>query len=250
MSPADIRILCEVLIQLKSLSCLKVLNSKIDDTGAITLAETLKDHTRLTEIDLSHYGVVMRLIDSGITAVGMSAFAPVIRTNNIWHLNISGNKIDFSCDDLVRAITDSGDSLQSLNIGGMPCDLEAFDIEAIYFEGTDWNVGIIIDGLSKMKLLVELGISNCDTSQVELLAKGLKWCSQLVKLGMCYSATDSQSIVCLSESIACCNQLEELDISHNAIDSQGVMSLAVKLARCDKLQKLNLSSNKITSDGV
>ena len=250
LSQDNVGILCEVLVQFKSLSCLKVLNSNIDDTGAITLAEALKDHTSLTEVDLSHDGTTLSLSDSRITAVGMSAFAPVIRANNIQHLNISGNKLDCSCDDLVRAIAGSGDSLQSLRIGGAPCNLDPYDSGAIYFEGTDWNAGIIIDGLSKMKLLVELVISNCNTSQVELLAKGLKWCSQLVKLGMCYSATDSQSIVCLSESIAYCNQLEELNLFHNAIDSQGVISLAVKLTHREKLQKLNLASNKITSDGV
>ena len=246
----SVHILCEVLLQLKSLSCLKFLNSEIDDTGAIALAEALKDHTSLTEVDLSHYGTTLSLSVSGITAVGMSAFAPVVRANNIQHLNISGNKIDFSCDDLLLAIADSGDSLQSLCIGSAPCNLGPYDDEAIYFEGTDWNAEIIIDGLCKMKLLVELGISNCDTSQVELLAKGLECCSQLVKLGMCYSATDSQSIVCLSESIACCNQLEELNLFHDAIDSQGMISLAVKLTHHEKLQKFNLASNKITSDGV
>ena len=248
LSQDNVGILCEVLVQFKSLSCLKVLNSNIDDTGAITLAEALKDHTSLTEVDLSYNLIYIDSSDIGITAVGMSAFAPVIRANNIQHLNISGNKI--SCDDLLLAIVDSGDSLQSLNIGGRPRNLRPYDDEAIYFEGTDWNAGIIIDGLSKMKLLVELVISNCDTSQVELLAEGLKCCSQLVKLGVCHSATDSQSIVCLSESIACGNQLEELNLFHNAIDSQGVISLAVKLTHHEKLQKLNLASNKITSDGV
>ena len=103
-----------------------------------------------------------------------------------------------------------------------------------------------------MKNLIELRISYCDISQIELLAEGLKNCSRLVKLGIssCRESINSRNIVFLSESIMCCDQLEELDLSRNAIDSQGVMSLAEKLKHCGNLRKLDLKFNRITSDGV
>ena len=103
----DVHHLCGVLGKLESLCCLRRARTDIGDVETVSLAEALKGHTRLTELDLSH---------SKITSVGLSALAPVIRANKIQHLNISGNEIYGSCDDLALAIADCGETLQSLNI--------------------------------------------------------------------------------------------------------------------------------------
>ena len=135
MSSEDVDFLCEMLVQLKSLQCLRLSGVSIDDTGAVALAEALKDHTSLMLLDTSL---------NEITSVGMSTLAPVIRANNIQHLYISGNEKAGSCDDIALAIVDCGNLLCSLSISNA-------------------NIKTIMNRLFQMKSLVDLTISNCNT---------------------------------------------------------------------------------------
>ena len=224
----DVHHLCGVLGRLESLCCLRLTSAGIGDVGVVALAEALKGHTRLTELDISY---------NEITSVGMSALAPVIGANKIQHLNISGNEIDGSCDDLALAIADCGGTLQSLDIQG---------------------TGLLVKGVlnqmkNKMRRLVVLDIYwNAISSQgIEYLSESLKYCHQLVELNVCGTGIDSHGIVLLSESLQCCSRLVKLDISENYISTQGMLSLANTLVKyCNNLQELNLSFNTITSDGV
>ena len=228
LSLDDVHHLCGVLGQLESLCCLKLTWTYIGDVGAVALAEALKGHTRLTELDISF---------NNITSVGMSALAPVIRANKIQHLNISYNVIDGSCDDLVLAIADCGETLQSLKV---------------------IRTGLFVKGVlnkmkNKMRRLVILDIScNAKFSQgIKNLPESLKYCHQLVELNVSYTGIDSHGVVLLSESLQCCSRLVKLDISDNYIGTQGMLSLANTLVKyCNNLQELNLSVNNITSDGV
>ena len=228
LSLDDVHHLCGVLGQLESLCCLTLTWTDIGDVGAVALAEALKGHTRLTELDISF---------NNITSVGMSALAPVIRANKIQHLNISYNVIDGSCDDLVLAIADCGETLQSLKV---------------------IRTGLLVKGLlnqmkNKMRRLVILDISgNAKFSQgMKNLPESLKYCHQLVELNVSYTGIDSHGVVLLSESLQCCSRLVILDISRNDIGTQGMLSLANTLVKyCNNLQELDLSYNKITSDGV
>ena len=207
----DVNLLCRVLGQLESLCCLRLPYTGIGDTEAEALAEALKGHTILTELDIC---------DNGITSVGMSALAPVIRANKIQHLDISGNKIYGSCDDLVLAIADCGETLQSLNIH---------------------HTGLLMKDLSKMKNLFVLDISS---NGIGLGSEGLEYCHQLVELNV------SGTYICpkdLLKSFQCCSRLVKLNIAGNNIGTRGILLLA---ANCNNLQELNLSHNKITSDGV
>ena len=224
----DVHHLCGVLGQLESLCCLRLPSADMGDVGAVALAEALKGHTRLTELDIRN---------NKITSVGMSALAPVIRANKIQHLNISWNNIGSPCDDLALAIADCGETLRLLNIG---------------------YTGLLVKGvLNKMKIkmrrLVILDFSgNAIGSQgIEHLSESLKYCHQLVELNVSGTGIDSHGVVLLSENLRSCSRLVKLDISHNDIDTQGMLSLANTLVKyCNNLQELNLSDNNITSDGV
>ena len=228
LSLDDVHHLCGVLGQLESLCCLRLPFSGIGDVGAVALAEALKRHTRLTELDIT-YNI--------ITSVGMSALAPVIRANKIQHLNISENNIGSPCDDLALAIADCGGTLQSLNIQ---------------------YTGLLVKGVLnqmkiKMRRLVILVIfGNAIGSQgIQYLSESLKYCHQLVELYVSRTGIDSHGVVLLSESLQCCSQLVKLDISYNDIGTQGMLSLANTLVKyCNNLQELKLSENNITSDGV
>ena len=228
LSLDDVHYLCGVLGQLESLCCLTLTRTDIGDVGAVALAEALKGHTRLTELDISF---------NNITSVGMSALTPVIRANKIQHLNISYNVIDGSCDDLVLAIADCGETLQSLKV---------------------IRTGLLVKGVlnqmkNKMRCFVILDISgNAKFSQgIKNLPESLKYCHQLVELNVSYTGIDSHGVVLLSESLQCCSRLVKLDISSNGIGTQGMLSLANTLVKyCNNLQELDLSYNKITSDGV
>ena len=222
LSSEDVHLLCEVLGQFESVNSLKLSSTGIGDSEAVALFNALKHH-RLTDLDISN---------NKITSVGMSALAPVIRANKIQHLNISYNKIDGSCDDLVQAIGDCGETLQSLKV---------------------IHTGLLMKPVpNQMKRLVILDISyNTTSSQgVECLSESLKYCHELVELNVSNTGIDSHGVVLLSESLQCCSQLVKFDISDNDIGTAGILSLAVKLKYCNYLQELNLSSTEITSDGV
>ena len=228
-SSEDFHHVCGVLGQLESLCCLRLPWTGISDIGAVALAEGLKGHTRLTELDIGH---------NKITLVGISALAPVIRANKIQYLNISGNKIDGSCDDLALAIADCGETLQSLNI----CS----------------TIGLLVKGVlnqmkNKMRRLVILDISYnaIDSQGIEYLSESLKYCHQLVELNVFRTGIDSHGVVLLSESLQHCSQLVKLNICYNDIGTQGMLSLANTLVKyCNNLQELDLSENNITSEGV
>ena len=104
LSSEDVHLLCGVLKQLESLW--KFSNNEIDDAGAVALAEALKNHTSLAELDLSS--------NKSITSVGMSTLAPVVRANNIQCLNVSQTMLDKSCNNLAMAVGHCGGELQSL----------------------------------------------------------------------------------------------------------------------------------------
>ena len=225
----DVHHLWGVLGQLENLCCLRLEWADIGDVGAVALAEALKDHTGLRELDISH---------NEINSVGMSALAPVIGANKIQHLNISWNVIDCSCDDLALAIADCGETLQSLNI---------------HYTGLLLVKGVLNQMKNKMRHLVVLDISaNAICSQgIEDLSESLKYCHQLVELNVSDTGIDSHGVVLLSESLQHCSRLVKLDISFNDIGTQGMLSLANTLVKyCNNLQELNLLENNITSDGV
>ena len=255
LSSDDVHHVCEVLGQLDSLCCLRLPWTHIDDVGAIALAKALKDHTRLTELDISR---------NEITSVGMSALAMVIRANKIQHLNISRNKIGGSCDDLVDAkgvlsqmkhLAISGISLNAVGTQGIEYLSESLKychqlVELnVSSTGIDSHgVVILSESLQCCSRLVKLDIS-CNA--IEYLSESLKYCHQLVELNVSRTGIDSCGVVLLSESLQCWSRLVKLDISDNDIGTQGMLSLANKLVKyCNNLQELNLSENNITSEGV
>ena len=236
LSSEDVDFLCGVLIQLKSLQCLRLPHHGIDNDGAVALAEALKDHTSLTQLVLSF---------ESITSVSMLAFASVIRANNIQHLNIANNKIEGSCDDLALAIVDCGESLQSLNIG------EAISITEELVIGDNLWTKTILNGLFKMKNLVDLNIYNCGIGLLlESLAEGLACCSQLMRLNISYNAIGSEGIVSLSKELQFCHNLLELNLSHNNVTSDAVPAIALVMENCGHLRLLDLSRNDIGIDGA
>ena len=245
LSTEDIDLLHEVLVQLKSLQCLRLSNVSIDDDGAVALAEALKDHTSLTLLDISH---------NNITLVGMSAFAPVIRTNNIHHLDIAWNDIKGVYRDLALAIVDCGDSLQSLNTSNAidnANELVCISNPSLYgFTDYGW-IKNILKGLFTMNGLVDLNISRCHIDMLlEPLAKGLMCCNQLLKLNISCNAIGSEGIVSLSKKLQFCHNLLELDLSGNNITPDAVPAIALVMENCCHLKELDLSWNTIGIDGA
>ena len=237
LSSGDINLLCEVLVQLKSLQCLRLSYDGIDDDGAVALAEALKDHNGLSKLNIC---------GNKITSIGMMSFAPIIRAKSIQHLNISGNKIAGSCDDLALAIVDCGDTLQSLNIDRGT----SWDIEELVIGDNSW-IKTIMNGLFKMKNLVDLNISNCGIGLLlEPLAESLVCCSQLMKLNVSDNAIGSEGIVFLAKRLQFCHNLLELKLSNNNFTLDGVPAIALVMENCCHLKDLDLSGNAIGIGGA
>ena len=73
----------KVLVHCKNLRCLNLIYNDICDSGAVAIAEGLKDHTRLVELNLGY---------NKITSEGIAALNTVFRSNHLHHLNLQEKK--------------------------------------------------------------------------------------------------------------------------------------------------------------
>ena len=226
-SSKEVRLLCKLLGYCKYLSCLDLSRNRIDDDGAEALAEALKEHTALKELDLSC---------NEITSEGISAWPLVITNNKIQHLDISCNHIRGSCNSLAEAIVKRGDSLRSLHLNENKLDMKC-----------------ITEGLKSLTQLSVLNLPHLNISlqAAAILAENIRSCSQLNHLNIAGNGITSMQVVAsLAKSLEHCKNLIEVDLSENGIDSQGIALLATGFMKCSWLKILNLSNNEITSDGL
>ncbi len=218
------QILSNILVHCKSLRCLNLSNNKI---GIMAIAEGLKDHTSLLELNLG----------SNIACKGVAALSHVISCNHqLQHLNLA--KCSLGPEGVATLIdVICGDFLLTLNLGGNGLG--------------DDGIESLSGKLNKFTQLAELNISdnNISSHGMAFLCKGLKY-TKLQKLSLKMNNITSDGIACLSEGLQHCTQLQRLNLSGNNITSEGVVSLSKGLQYCTELQELYLSGNKITSDGI
>ena len=217
-----------VLVHCKNLRCLNFAGNEIGDSGAVAIAESLKDHTRLVDLDL---GV------NKITSEGIAALATVFRSNHLHHLNLHGCSLGSGG---TTALVDSlcGISLQTLDLGD----------NKLGVEGTVALCG----GLKNYTQLVKLDIARNNIGSVGLasLAVALKHCPNLQELNITNNKIDSAGLASLAMSLKHCPNLQELNIGYNDVTSDGVSAILDIMKSCEHLRVLDLSGNRMGVDGV
>ena len=189
-----------VLVHCKNLRFLNLAGNKIGDSGVVAIAEGLKDHTILVDLDLGWY--------NNITLEGIAALATVFRFNHLHHLNLCYCSLGSGG---TTALVDSlcGGSLQTLNLS----------FTELGVEGTV----ALCSGLKNYTQLVKLGIAYNNIGSVGLtsLAMALKHCPNLQELNIDYNGITSDGVSAILDIMKSCEHLRALDLSGNKMGVDG-----------------------------
>ena len=185
------QVLSIVLVHCKNLRYLDLSWNRFCDSGCLSLAEGLKNHTNLLELKLGGY--------NHITSEGIAAMIPVIKRNHLQHLELSNCGIG---SDDVAALVDvtCADRLQTLELRrNRLCLVCAM---------------ILSDGLQRCRQLMELDISynSIGPCGMACLAEGLKCCRQLVKLDISSNDIGSYGLSFLADGLQHCINLRVLKL--------------------------------------
>ena len=193
----------KVLVHCKNLRCLNLAFNGIGDSGAVALAEGLKDHTRLVELNLG--------VNNWITSEGIAALATVFRSNHLHHLDLQYCSLG---SEGTTALVDSlcGGSLQTLHLS----------CTELCVEGTVALCG----RLKNYTQLVKLNIGDNYIGSVGLasLAMALKHCPNLQELDIRNNHITSDGLSAILDIMKSCQHLQVLDLRYNFI---GVDAAAV-----------------------
>ena len=230
IGPDGAQLLSKVLVHCKNLRYLDLISNCLYDTGCLSLAEGLKNHTSLLELKLGL---------NKITFTGIAAMIPVIKRNHLQHLDLS--KCGIGSDGIhVAALVKvmCADRMRTLELSGNSLDLDGAKILGV--------------GLQRCRQLMELDISDnkIGSSGMACLAEGLKCCRQLVKLDVSSNNIGSYGLSFLADGLQHCIHLQVLNIRRNSVTSDGIAAITVIMKRCRFLQELDLSENSIGVDGA
>ena len=221
------KVLSEMLVHSKSLRSLQLQYDSIDDSGAIALAEGLKDHTRLQELNIG---------ENKVTSASFPALIRVLRNNSLHHLNLY--KCGLSSDDvcvLVDAL--NKDSLQVLNIGNNDISREADN------KLDDAGIKSLSLGLVNFKQLKYLNISGRGIGSDGLVwaARALQHSPNLQELNLHCNDITSRGVPAILDIMKSCKHLQKLDLSDNRIGVDGGVDIVGAWQR-ESVLILNLAS--------
>ena len=224
IGPDGAQVLSKVLVHCKYLRYLDLSWNGLGNTGCLSLADGLQNHTSLLELKLG---------SNDIFADGITAMIPVIKRNHLRHLNLSECSIGY----------------ESIGYDGVGCEDKVYD--GIGYDG----IAVLVDVTCTDTLqTLELSNNTLGVDGAMILSDGLQRCRQLMELDISKNSIGPYGMPYLAEGLNCCRQLVKLDISHNKIGSHGISSLAEGFQYCTNLfinlQVLNLERNEITSAGV
>ncbi len=198
------QILSKMLVHCKSLCCLNLLGNDIDDRAVMAIAEGLKDHTGLLELQLGY---------NDVTSEGVASLSQVISCNQqlqCMNLRFCGVGLEG-----VTVLVDlmSGDSLQIL-------DLEENEL------GDD-SMACLSVGLKKFTQLVKLNIG-CNRNsflEVKHLSEGLQYCTKLQELYLGANGVIQDCIPAILDIMKHCMYLKSLSLAFNRISVDDVALL-------------------------
>ena len=205
--PEGAKVLSEMLVHSKSLRSFQLDFNDIDDSGAIALAEGLKDHIRLQELNIRR---------NKVTSASVPTLARVLRNNSLHYLNLNECGLS-SVDVCVLVDVLNGDSIQTLDIGNNDISCEADNkLDAA-------GVKSLCLGLVNCTQLKCLNISGRGIGSDGLvrLAQALQNCPNLQELNLHFNDITSDGVPAILNIMKSCKHLQKLDLSDNRIGVDG-----------------------------
>ena len=215
--------LAESLKQLANLKQLDLKWNKIGDKGAIAIIRAIKDRDCLLQI--SNHRITER---GSRTIVDLKADAD----NNFHVLNIN-SRMSKEAEILLLNMQD--DEEESNNIKHAILNIGKSS------ERFSETVAAIVKCCHKIKTLEIICTMNFMITETEALKK----CTEL-----CLRDRGANCAMALAMSLQHCNSLETLNLEENYIGDDGAKALAGNLRHCNKLQTLNLEGNNISTGGA
>ena len=259
----------------------------IGDSGALSLAESLKNLTHLEQLNLK----CNKIGDKGAVAITRAVMDKDCLLQ-IWNHRITEN----GSRVIVDLKPDADDKFHVLNVSSKMSSKEAeilllnmqdnvalcdsikdvlFDI-GNYSEGFSETVAAgIMKCCHKIQMLeircasrgnfiaIAVSLQDCNNLQTlhldqngigadgaKALAKGLQHCNNLLTLHLDQNDIGADGAKALAEGLQHCNNLQTLHLGLNNIGADGAKALAEGLQHCNNLQTLLLGGNNIGADGA
>ena len=245
--------LCDNVGALKCLTLLETLDvsvNRINDCGAIAVAENIQHCTKLQKLSMSfnHIG------DSGAIAITESLqHLPTMR-----EFDLSYNQIgDEGAITITRALKDRKDFKLFLQINKITKECVStvtslkpdvlLEIDNINLDNAT-AIDILTINIDDSLYTNDIKSLSCSANSAKALF--LKHCTNLQKLALRSNSMSNDGAKALADCLKHHTNLQTLHLSFNNIGSDGAKSLADCLKHHTNLQTLHLDSNNIGSDGA
>ena len=202
--------------------------NEIDDSGALAIANALLPLNNIKILDLQC---------NPITEEGASALIMIVKNlHEDFQLYMSTNSKFSLVNKSVNIIRKNKPDINAIH-RALKCSSLMQEV----------HISFSHDKI-KNPFTFTCSISELNTACIELLAEGMKCCTNLLSLNLRDNSIGSDGAVVLAEGLKCCTNLQTLNLSLNSIGSDGAVALAEGFKCLTNLQTLEIDSNNIGSD--
>ena len=225
----------------------------IGDSGALSLAESLKNLTHLKQLNLK----CNKIGDKGAVAITRAVMDKDCLLQ-IWNHRITEN----GSRAIVNLKPDADDKFHVLNVNSKMSSKEAEilllnmqdnvalcdSIKDVIFDNTE---GTVAGGIMKCCHKIQMLEIRCASrGSFIAIAVSLQHCNHLQTLHLDHNGIGAYGAKALAEGLQHCNNLKTLHLDQNGINADGAKALAAGLQHCNNLQTLHLEGNYIGADGA
>ena len=227
----------------------------IGDSGALSLAESLKNLTHLKKLKLK----CNKIGDKGAIAITRAIMGKDCLLQ-IWNHRITENGsrviVDLKpdADDKFHVLNISSSKEAEILLLNMQDNVaECNSIKDVIFDIGKYNEGLsdtvaaIMKCCHKIQMLEILCTSKASFMAIAL---SLEHCKYLQTLDLKKNDIGADGAKALAEGLQHCNNLQTLHLDENNIDAYGAKALAESLQHCSNLHTLHLDRNNIGADGA
>lgn len=223
----DVRVVLQMLAQVKGIEMLDLSDNNLDDTSVVYLKEFLQSSDSLSSLNISdnpkiNSKAIMDLSNSFEENHALESF------------DISNTGCQLVGKSLASVVSNCH-SLKKLNAAN--CGLKQTGID-------------LASALPKAEKLKRLDLSRNQLyiggrRLAQMLGSGASKCASLTRLCLSENALDDDMTVALLRGLGGSSSLVLLDISRNNIGENAGRSISTFIGRCSSLKSLNISQNPI-----
>jgi len=255
LTSLGIKKIAEALQVNKTLRKLDISSQSIDDDGIIAISKSLKNNTTLQDLNFARATINGKEIKQFLNSIEMNTGLKKLNLSSVWSLTSSLGAL--CC--CIRNNT----ALQELNLSSIITLLHVFELEELttalhdnttlqklIFSNTAFiRQGRIISNLLRYnRTLLELDVSNCQITHVELkeIIEGVKANSTLQSLIISRNILQDGGVIGLCECLKVNKTLKKLDLTKTYFKKEGGIQIGMGIIQFNTIQQLNISQNLLS----